>query len=350
MPWDAGRRTLGPSIREIVAVADETVDIDALIGHWRAALESASSALRHAEGDLPAAELRGRGQRLAQERLATASLLEEVVRDRGAKPALVRIVATPWEVRRLLALPADVVACVFNVDGVLVPSAAIHAEAWRQTFDEFEYRWIERTGGAFPPFTVTVDYPRLVHGKPRADAIRDFLASRGVELPEGSPDDPPGAETVRGLARRKNELLLRRLEQGHVRAYEGARLYLELVKDAGLRCGVVSGSTNTEILLESSRLAPHVDVCIDGNTMVAEGLHRKPSPEMLLAACRHLGVEPRRTAVFETTPDGIVAGRAGGFRLVVAVEQEGDPRALVAAGADLVVADLGDMIAHVLAS
>lgn len=330
-------------------MADEPVDVDALIGHWRAALESAQSALRNAEGDLPRDELRGRSQRLAQERLATAGLLEDVARERGAKPALVRLVASPWEVRRLLALPADAVACVFNVDGVLVGSAGIHAEAWRQTFDEFEYRWIERTGGAFPPFTVTVDYPRLVHGKPRADAIRDFLASRGIELPEGARDDPPGVETVQGLARRKNELLLRHLEHGHIRAYEGARLYLELVRDAGLRCGVVSGSTNTKILLERAHLAAHVDDCVDGNTMVEEGLHRKPSPEMLLAACRHLGVEPEHTAVFETTRDGVAAGRAGGFELVVAVEQEGSPRTLLAEGADLVVADLGDMIEHVLA-
>lgn len=330
-------------------MAYEPVDVDALIGHWRAALESAQSALRHAEGDLPPGELRGRGQRLAQERLETAGLLEEVVRERGAKPALVRLVASPWEVRRLLALPADTIACVFNVDGVLVGSAAIHAEAWRQTFDEFEYRWIGRTGGAFPPFTVTVDYPGLVHGKPRVDAIRDFLATRGIELPEGARDDPPGAETLQGLARRKNELLLRHLQEGHIRAYEGARLYLELVHDAGMRCGVVSGSTNTRILLERAHLAAHVDDCVDGNTMAEEGLHRKPSPEMLLAACRHLGVEPAHTAVFETTRDGVAAGRAGGFELVVAVEQEGSPRALLDEGADLVVADLGDLIEQALA-
>jgi HAD superfamily hydrolase (TIGR01509 family) len=329
-------------------VPDEPVDVAALIGQWRAALESAQSALRYAEGDLPPDELRGRSQRLTQERLATVGLLEEVAREKGAKPALVRIVAAPWEVRRLLALPADTEACVFNVDGVLVPSAAIHAGAWRQTFDEFEYRWIEKTGGAFSPFTVTVDYPRLVHGKPRADAIRDFLASRGIELPEGAGDDPPGTETVQGLARRKNELLLRHLEQGHIRAYEGARLYLELVRDAGLRSAVVSGSTNTRLLLERAHLAAHVDDCVDGNTMVEEGLHRKPSPDMLLAACRHLRVEPERTAVFETTRDGVAAGKAGGFELVVAVEQEGSPRALIAEGADLVVADLGDLIEHVL--
>ena len=277
-------------------------------------------------------------------------LLDRVARDRLSKPSLVRLVASPWEVRRLLALPSDVAACVFNVDGVLVGSAAIHAEAWRQTFDEFEYRWIERTGGAFAPFTVTVDYPRFIHGKPRADGIRDFLFSRRIELPEGARDDAPGAETIYGLANRKQEVLLRHLREGDVRAYEGARLYLELARDAGIRCAVVSGSTNTRILLDRAHLASLIDDCVDGNTMLAEGLHRKPSPEMLLAACGHLGVEPEHAAVFETTRDGVIAGRAGGFELVVAVEQEGDGRALLAEGADLVVADLGDILEQVLTS
>ena len=349
MPPQADWTSLEVNIRKADGVDNEPVDLDSLIGQWRAALESAHSALRFAEGDLPSSELRGRSQRLAQERIATVSLLDAIARDRGTKPALVRLVAAPWEVRRLLSLPSDVVACVFNVDGVLVGSAAIHAEAWRQTFDEFEYRWIERTGGAFAPFTVTVDYPRLIHGKPRPDAVRDFLGSRGIELPEGTRDDPPGAETIQGLARRKNQLLLRHLQEGSIRAYEGARLYLELVHDAGMRCGVVSGSTNTKILLERAHLASHVDDCVDGNTMVEEGLHRKPSPEMLLAVCRHLGVEPEHTAVFETTRDGVTAGRDGGFELVVAVEQEGNPRALLDQGADLVVADLGDLLEQVLA-
>lgn len=330
-------------------MAREPVDFDSLIGHWRAALESAQRALRRADRELPPTELRDRSRRLADERLATVDLLGAVARDRSSRPSLVRLVASPWEVRKLLALPSDVAACVFNVDGVLVGSAAIHAEAWRQTFDEFEYHWIERTGLGFAPFTVTVDYPRQIHGKSRADAIRTFLSSRGIELPEGTRSDQPGELTVHGLAKRKNQLLLRHLEVGHVRAFEGARLYLELAHDAGIRCAVVSGSTNTGILLDRAHLAPLVDDCVDGNTMVTEGLHRKPSPDMLLAACRHLDVEPSHAAVFETTRDGVVAGRSGGFELVVAVQQEGDGRALLAEGADRVVTDLGDILEHVLA-
>jgi HAD superfamily hydrolase (TIGR01509 family) len=340
---------LGYDVCKEGGVASEPVDFDSLIGQWRAALESAQGALRLAGGDLPSDELRRRSQRLVQERRDTVGLLDAVARERGAKQALVRLVASSWEAKRLLALPADVEACVFNVDGVLVGSAAIHAQAWRQTFDEFEYRWIERTGEAFPPFTVTVDYPTLIHGKPRADAVRDLLASRGIALPEGTPGDPPGAVTVQGLARRKNELLHRYLREGNVHSYEGARLYLELAHDAGVRCGVVSGSTNTRALLERARLAALVDDYVDGVTVAEEHLHRKPSPEMLLASCRHLGVDPRHTAVFETTRDGVAAGRAGGFEVVVAVEHEGDPRALVAEGADRVVADLGDLIEQAVA-
>lgn len=233
---------------------------------------------------------------------------------------------------------------MFNVDGVLVASAAIHAEAWKETFDEFISRRVERTGGSFTPFSRRTDYPTLIHGRSRVDAVREFLASRGISLPEGRSDDPPGSETVHGLANRKNRALRRLLDRHGVDTYAGARLYLQLAQDARLRCAVVSGSTNTETLLESARLTTLIEDCVDGRTMLAEGLQRKPAPDMLLAACRHLGVEPDHTAVYETTQDGVIAGRTGGFGLVVAVAQDGNPKALRARGADLVVADLGEIL------
>jgi beta-phosphoglucomutase-like phosphatase (HAD superfamily) len=132
---------------------------------------------------------------------------------------------------------------VFSVDGVLVASAAIHADAWKETFDEFIARRIARTAGSFVPFSRRVDYPKLVHGRSRMGAVREFLASRGISLPEGLPDDPPGTETVNGLANRKKTALLRCLEQHGVSAFDGARLYLELAHDAQMRCAVVSGSS-----------------------------------------------------------------------------------------------------------
>ncbi len=168
-------------------------------------------------------------------------------------------------------------------------------------------------------------------------------------MPEGHADDAPGSETVYGLANEKNRVLLGRLEHHDVNAFAGARLYLELAHDARVPCAVVSGSTNTRMLLERARLATLIEECVDGNAALAEGLRRKPAPDMLLAACRSLGVRPDRTAVFETTEDGVVAGRAAGFELVVAVDQEGASGALRARGADLVVADLGEILERALA-
>ena len=260
------------------------------------------------------------------------------------KHFLVRLVSSPWESKRLLGLPADAVACVFNVDGVLVASAAIHAEAWREIFDEFMAKHIQQSGAPFASFSIAVDYPRHIHGKARGAAIHSFLGSRGIALPDGSPDDSPDAETVNGLANRKNRALLRLLDEHGVRAFEGSRLYLELAHDAEMRCAVVSGSTNAEILLDRAHLGALIDTCVDGNAVRVEGLRRKPAPDMLLAACRRLEVEPERTVVFETTPDGVTAGRAGGFELVVAVDRDGEAPALRARGADLVVGDLGELL------
>lgn len=329
---------------------NRTVDLDSLIGAWRESFQAAQAALQAGSPDLPADELRARSQRLAEERVATVRSLDALARDRHGRYQLVRLVAAPWEAKRFLGLPPNVTACVFNADGVLVGSAAIHAEVWREVFDAFVPPRVERLGGTFVPFDVHTDYWTFVHGRTRAEAVREFLASRGISLPEGSPRDPPSAETVHGLANLKKALLVQRLEEGTVDPYEGARLYLELAHDAKLRCGVVSGSTTVETMLERAHLAGLIDERIDGNVAAAEHLRRKPAPDMLLAACHHLGVDPAHTAVFETTPEGVTAGRAGGFELVVAVDQEGRGGALRARGADLVVSDLGDILERALAA
>ncbi len=332
-------------------MGDDRVDLDFLIGAWRGAFEAAQAALGagRRNHDLSGVELQLRSRRLSDERTETVRVLGALASDRHTRPMLVRLVASPMEAKRLLGLPPDVTACVFNVDGVLVASAAVHADAWKETFDEFIARRIERTRGSFASFSRRVDYPKLIHGRSRVSAVREFLASRGISLPEGSPDDSPETETVHGLANRKNHALLGRLEHHGVSAFDGARLYLELARDARLHCAVVSGSTNTRSLLEHARLWTYVDECVDGNAALAQGLRRKPAPDMLLAACRSLAVEPARAAVFETTQDGIAAGRAGGFELVVAVGQEGNTQTLRAHGADLVVADLGEILERALA-
>ncbi len=326
-------------------------DLASLVGGWRRALASAQAALQAAARDLPPGELRLRSTRLAEERNATVRLLEALAGVRGEERLLVRLVGSTWDARRLLGLPAEIAACVFSVDGVLVPSAATHAEAWQETFDALLSSTFDRAGSSFVPFSVHADYELHVHGRTRHDAIREFLASRGVSLPEGAAGDGPGVGTVHGLAHYKDEALRRLLDVRGVTAYQGTRLFLELAHEAGIRCAVVSGSTTMAYLLERAGLSDLVDEGVDGMTVRAESLRRKPAPDMLLAAGRRLGVLPERTAVFETSVDGVAAGRAGGFDVVVAVDQGGgQASALRARGADLVVSDLGEILARSLAA
>jgi HAD superfamily hydrolase (TIGR01509 family) len=331
-------------------VVPRELDLDSLIGGWRTAFESAHAALVAGSHDLSGDALRDWNHRLNDERTTTARLLEALAHDRHAKHMLVRLVAAPWEAKRLLGLPAEVAACVFNLDGVLMGSASMHAEAWRETFDELLSGHVDQLGGPPVPFSVRVDYPRHIHDRPRLEGVRDFLTSRGIVVPEGSESDPPGAETVHGVANRKNELLLTTLHEHGLTAYEGARLYLALARDAGMRCAVVSASANARTMLAQTGLSDLVDECVDGPAMLAEALHRKPAPDTLLAACERLGVEPNRSAAFETTVDGIDAARSGGFAIIVGVDQSGERGALRARGADLVVADLGEVIERTLAA
>lgn len=328
------------------------VDLATLVGAWRSAFVAAENALRAAgrDHDLGSSELGAESRRLTEERAATVDALGSLASEWHARPLLVRLVTSPWESLRLLGLPSDTTSCVFNLDGVLVASAAFHGEAWKETFDEFLSQWAERPGEPVPRFSLEADYPTLIHGKPREAAVREFLASRGISLPEGEREDAPRTQTVWGLANRKVELLRRNLEDEPVRAYFGARLYLELAHDAGLRCAVVSQSTHASMLLTAARLAPLVDVCIDGAVAADERLARKPAPDMLLAACRRLGVDPEHAAAFETQRDGVRAARAGGFGFVVAVAQDGDARLVREEGADVVVSDLGAMVEQELAA
>jgi len=331
-------------------VPDDRIDLDSLIGAWRGALQAAHAALRSAglDHDISGSDLGLRTRRLSDERTEMVAVLGAFANDRYARPRLVRLLGSPVETRKLLGLPAGIEACVFNVDGILVASAALHAEAWREMFNQFVSRRIERTGLPYAAFSRRIDYPRLIHGRSREDAVRAFLESRGISLSEGESDDPPESDTVHGLANRKNALLLKRLDEHGIRAFDGARLYLQLAHDAGLQCAVVSGSTTTRALLARSDLSTLIDECVDGNTAQRDHLRRKPEPDMHLAACHRLGVAPGRTALFETTADGVLAGRAGGFGLVVIVDQNGNTAALNAAGADRVVTDLGEVLEHEL--
>lgn len=238
-----------------------------------------------------------------------------------------------------LGLPDDILACLFDLDGVVTKTAVVHAAAWRETFDAFLR---ERGGDAFRPFT-DADYDEYVDGRPRADGVRTFLVSRGIGLPEGKHDDPPDARTVHGLGNRKNELLLAKIRAEGVEAYDGTLRYLAAVRARGLRTAIVSSSANCRDVLRSIGAEDLFDVRIDGVVAAERGLPGKPEPDTFLAAARDLGVEPSRAAVFEDALAGMDAGRAGHFGYVVGVDRVGQTDALYAHGADRVVTDLAEL-------
>ncbi|MGD1218690.1 MULTISPECIES: HAD family hydrolase [Streptomyces] len=239
-----------------------------------------------------------------------------------------------------LGLPKEIVACLFDLDGVITKTAVVHAAAWKRTFDAFLR---QRDGEDFRPFDDSHDYAEYVDGLPRADGVRTFLASRGIHLPEGAPDDPPDRATVHGLGNRKNDLLLEMIRTGGVEAYDGTLRYVEAVRAHGLRTAVVSSSANCRDILRSVGAEDLFDVRIDGVVAAERGLPGKPKPDTFLAAARDLGVEAAEAAVFEDALAGMDAGRSGHFGYVVGVDRVGQGAALRAHGADTVVQDLSEL-------
>jgi beta-phosphoglucomutase family hydrolase len=242
----------------------------------------------------------------------------------------------------MLGLPDHVTACLFDLDGVLTDTASVHSAAWKQTFDDFLRA---RDGDSFRPFT-DQDYDNYVDGKPRPDGVRDFLASRDIHLPEGSPDDPPGKQTVNGIGNRKNELLLEKVHHDGVKVYDGSRRYLEAARAAGLHRYVVSSSANTADVLKVTGLDVFIEGRVDGNTVREEHLHGKPAPDSFLAGAKLAGVEPAQAVVFEDAIAGVQAGRAGNFGYVVGVNRLDDAhgKQLRQQGASIVVKDLGELL------
>jgi len=244
----------------------------------------------------------------------------------------------------VLGLPDGVTACLFDLDGVLTDTASVHDAAWTHTFDAFLRARSERTGEPFVAFDPVHDYQDHVDGKPRADGVRDFLASRGITVPEGDPDDPPDADTVAGLGNRKNAELLECIRRDGVRVYDGSRRYLAAARSAGLRRAVVSSSANAGDVLEVTGLAAYVEGRIDGVTIRERGLPGKPAPDTFLAGAALLGVAPEHAAVFEDAVAGVAAGRAGRFGYVVGVDRVGHAAPLRGGGADTVVRDLDELL------
>jgi beta-phosphoglucomutase family hydrolase len=244
----------------------------------------------------------------------------------------------------VLGLPEETQACLFDLDGVLTKTAEVHAAAWKKMFDGYLRKRSDRLGEPFVPFDTASDYPRYVDGLPRADGVRNFLASRGIELPEGHPDDPPEAESIHGLGRRKNDLVLRLIHERGVEAYGGSVEYLHAARDAGLRRAVVTSSKNCAEVVEAAGIADLLELSVDGHVAERDGLRGKPAPDTFLAAAAGLGVGPGGAAVFEDALAGVEAGRAGAFAAVIGVDRTGHGDALAAHGATRVVSDLTELL------
>jgi beta-phosphoglucomutase family hydrolase len=244
----------------------------------------------------------------------------------------------------VLGLPDGITTCLFDLDGVLTQTAEVHANAWKQMFDEFLRSWYERRGQPFREFELPGDYERDVDGKPRRDGVRSFLESRGIDLPLGSADDSPDDETINGLGLRKNDLVLKLIHDEGVEPYGGSVRYVERARDAGLRRAVVSSSTNCDDVLVAAGIDDLFEVMIDGVVAERDRLKGKPAPDTFLAGARALGAEPAEAVVFEDALAGVEAGRAGNFGWVVGVDRTGHGEALREHGADVVVEDLAELL------
>jgi beta-phosphoglucomutase family hydrolase len=246
----------------------------------------------------------------------------------------------------MLGLPEEAQACLFDLDGVLTRTAAVHAAAWKEMFDEFLRDRAERTGVAFVPFDMVKDYGPYVDGKRREDGTRSFLQSRGITLPEGTPDDPPESETVRGLGTRKNALVLKLIQDKGVETFQGSIDYVRRARQAGLKTAVVSSSANTVQVLRVVGITDLFDARVDGVIAAERNLPGKPAPDTFIEGAREVGVTPEHAAVFEDALAGVEAGKAGGFAYVVGVNRVNAEHAaaLAARGADVVVDDLSELL------
>lgn len=234
-------------------------------------------------------------------------------------------------------LPGDALdAFIFDMDGVLTDTASLHRAAWRDTFNEF----LDDRGGDEAPFS-DGDYREYVDGKPRQDGVESFLASRGIEIARGRPDDPADSATVHGLGRRKNERFRQLLREEGARPYPTSVEFVVQARQRGFALAVVSSSRNCEDVLERAGLLDHFDARVDGNELARLNLPGKPDPAMFLEAAKRLGSRPERAAAVEDALAGVEAGRRGRFRVVIGVDREGHPEELYEHGADLVVDDLG---------
>ncbi len=234
-------------------------------------------------------------------------------------------------------------AVLFDLDGVVTDTASIHATCWKQMFDQY-LRNRARNREAFRPFELATDYRLYVDGKPRFDGVRDFLASRGIHLPEGNPEDPTDVETVCGLGNRKNDLVNLVIADVGVDPYDGTVRFIHQLRRNGFKIAVVTSSQNCTAVLKAAKLDDLFEVQVDGNTIHAQRLAGKPAPDTFLMAAKLLGCEPERTVVIEDAISGVQAGASGRFGLVIGIARKGNAEELKHHGAHLIVDDLGELV------
>lgn len=232
----------------------------------------------------------------------------------------------------------DAAAVLFDLDGVITPTAEVHMRAWATMFEQ-----VFTDRGILPPYS-DGDYFQHLDGRPRYDGVAGLLASRGVDVPRGEPSDPDEAETVCGIGNRKNAVFSALLEAEGIAAYPGSVAVLDRLSELAIPVAIVSSSKNAVPVLEAAHLAARFPVVVDGVVAQAEGLPGKPQPDIFLAGAARLQVDPANAVVVEDAISGVAAGAAGRFGLVVGVDRGVGSEALRDAGADLVVGDLADLL------
>jgi beta-phosphoglucomutase family hydrolase len=238
----------------------------------------------------------------------------------------------------------EIIAYILDLDGVITHTAKLHEAAWKQLFDGYNEKRKRRGDRAYEPYDRDRDYRLYIDGKPRQDGVRSFLEVRGIHLPEGLPDDPPGLETIRGLGNWKNSIFQEALERVGPEVFPDAIEALKRWREQGLRTAVASSSKNCGKILELAGIAELFDVRVDGTHLEKYGIPGKPAPDMFLTAAKLLGAPPEEAAVLEDAVAGVQAARAGNFGLVVGVARFGRPELLLEAGADVIVTKLTDLI------
>lgn len=234
-------------------------------------------------------------------------------------------------------------AVLLDMDGVVTDTASVHAACWKLMFDKYLQKWAREHGQPFRAFDIATDYKLYVDGKPRYSGVQDFLNSRGIALPEGSPEDPPMTETIYGLGNQKNQLVNERLASG-VEAYPGSISFLKYLRKLGIKTAIVTSSENCQTILRAANIYDLFDARVDTDDIARQGLAGKPAPDSFLKAAEMLDVGPAAAVVIKDAISGVQAGAKGAFGLVIGVARKGSAEELRANGAHMVVRDLAELL------